>query len=437
MENAYLPKNLKAVLLSFTFVFMSVHMFGQRIVFPGQNHLYRFLEDPSFISLQKEYNMTGLVQASDSEMAQTSQYLTAQLSFFDNIAFGLDYSRHSFDSYRYGHVLFSGRARIGLGDYYHYINLGVSVGPDKTHQTGTAEGNSRSTTYRVGAHYTHYNFTVGGVMNRYPLQDEALVNNHVQPPLTSDGYSIYASYDFALLTDLRLTPQIRYNAYHDLHIFEGIVVFNYNGDYELAFSYKNDYSINPQLGAKILKRVKISYSYEKSLGPQIFKDVHALGLSVNLGSKKTDDPEWLANVKKNNAQIKRLKKNKKEIKIKDPASENKNDALLEEAVIAVNEDVTETPKPMSENDPEDTIENRLNPGHYIVLGSFKILDNATKEIERLKRKGYYARMGKKDDTDKFNYVYVDRYTDKNIALKRLKEIKKEKGLEKTWILSID
>ncbi|MGE5943435.1 MAG: TonB-dependent receptor domain-containing protein [Flavobacteriales bacterium] len=425
---------MKTVISTAVFILFTISMLGQRIVFPGQNQLYRFLEDPSYISINRNYNMTGMLQASDSEMAQTSQYLAAQLSFFDNVAFGLDYSKHSFDSYRYSQMLFSVRARLGLGNEFHYINLGVSAGPDKIHQVGSVTENSISTTYRLAAHYTNYNFTMGGFMNRYPLQNELLLSNNVQPPTTTDGYSIYASYNFALSDEFRLTPMVRYNSYEDLNIVEGIAMFNYKGNFELAVAYKNDYSINPQLSAKILKRVKASYSYEKSMGSQIFNDVHALGLSVDLGSKETDEPEWLANVKKKNSKIQRIKKKtEKEV----VADGNATDEKVEETVNVASEDSTTNPKPMSESDPEDTIDNQLKPGHYIVLGSFKVLENATKEVESLKRKGYYARIGRKSASDGFNYVYVDRYTDKNVALNRIKAIQKEKGLEKTWMLSID
>jgi len=425
---------MKTVISTAVVILFSLSMLGQRIVFPGQNQIYRFLEDPSYISINKNYNMTGVLQASDSNMAQTSQYLAAQLSFFDNVAFGLDYSKHSFDSYRYSHILFSARARLGLGSEFHYINFGVSAGPDKFNQMGSVTENNISTTYRLAAHYTNYNLTIGGFMNRYPLQNELLLNNNVQPPITTDGYSVYASYNMALTDALRFTPMVRYNSYDDLNIIEGIAMFNYKGNFELAVAYKNDYSINPQLSGRILKRVKVSYSYEKSMGSQIFNDVHALGLSVDLGSKETDDPEWLANVKRKNSQIQRSKKKtEKEVVADGNATEEK----VEEAVIIASEDSTTNPKPMSESDPEDTIDNQLKPGHYIVLGSFKVLENATKEVERLKRKGYYARIGRKNASDGFNYVYVDRYTDKNVAVNRIKDIQKEKGLEKTWVLSID
>lgn len=428
---------MKTVISTVLFISFTLSMLSQRIVFPSQNQIYRFLEDPSYISLNKGYNMTGMLQASDSKIAQTSQYLAAQLSFFDNVAFGVDYSKHSFDSYRYSHILFSGRVRLGFGSEYHYFNLGASVGPDKSHQIGSATENSLSTTYRVAGHYTNYNFTIGGFMNRYPLQNELLVNNNVQPQTTTDGYSIYASYNVAISETLRLTPMVRYNAYDELNFFEGIAMFNYKGNYELAVSYKDDYSINPQLSTKILKRIKLSYSFEKSMGSQIFNDVHAIGLSVDLGSKETDDPEWLANVKKKNSKIQRVKKKEKEAKFNKTENGNNVDEIVEEAIIVATEEMVEVPKPMSASDPEDTIDNRLKPGHYIVLGSFKVLENATKEVERLKRKGYYARIGKKEPSDDFNYVYVDRYTDKNVALNRIKEIKKEKGLEKTWVLIVE
>jgi hypothetical protein len=428
---------MKSIRITFVLILFTTTMFGQRFVFPGQNLLYRFLEDPSYISINKNYNITGTLQASDSKMAQTSQYFAAQLSFFENMAFGVDYSKHSFDSYRYSHILFSGRARLGLGNEYHYLNLGFSVGPDKSHELGTATENSLSTSYRLGAHYTNYNFTIGGFMNRYPLQNELLINNNVQLPTTINGYSIYASYNIALFSELRLTPTVRYNAYDYLNFFEGIATFNYQGKFEMALSYKNDYSINPQLGAQILKRMKLSYSYEKSMGSQQFKDVHAIGLSVNLGSKATDDPEWLANVKKKHAKVQRISKPTQDSQVNNIAIEEKIDLVIDEDVVAISETNKVSPKPMSNTDPEDIIDNRLKPGHYIIVGSFKVIANATKEVERLNRKGYYARIGKKDASSAFNYVYVDRYSDKKIALDRIKEIKKEKGLENTWLLTID
>ncbi|WP_111306841.1 PorP/SprF family type IX secretion system membrane protein [Confluentibacter sediminis] len=433
---------MKIVISTTVFILFTLSMFGQRIVFPGQNQLYRFLEDPSYISSNGEYNMTGLLQVSDSDIAQTSQYLAAQLSFFDNIAFGVDYSRHSFDSYRYSHILFSSRVRLGLGSEFHFFNLGFSIGPDKSNQVGSAIENNITTSYRLAGHYTNFNLTIGGFLNRYQLQNESLINNNTQIPTTTDGYSIYASYHITLSDNLRLTPTVRYNSYDDLSFVEGIAMFNYKGKVEMAISYKNDYSINPELSARIFKRIKLSYSFEKSMGAQNFNDVHALGLSVNLGSKETDAPEWLANVKKKNTKIQSIKKKKTEA-VEPVVTENHLD---EEKVEDIKEELhddsvvvakTDLIKPMSQDDPEDTLDNHLKPGNYIVLGSFKVLENATKEVERLKRKGYYARIGKKNATDDFNYVYVDRYTDRNVALERIKEIQKQKGLEKTWVLSIE
>lgn len=426
---------IKTLFSSLCFMLATISMLcQQRIVFPGQNQLYRFLEDPSYISQQKNYNMMGVVQASDSKMAQTSQYLVAQFSFFDNLAFGVDYSKHSFESYRYSHILFSTRARLELGSEYHYFNLGLSVGPDKFFQVDTADDNEISTTYRAALHYTNYDLSIGGFYNRYPLQTETLINNNVQIPTTTKGYSVYASYNIVLLNELLLTPMVRYNSYDDLNFFEGVATFNYKELFKMALSYKNDYSINPQLSAKIVKRVVVSYSYEKSMGSQTFKDVHAIGLSVDLGSKETDDPEWLTNVKKKNAKIKRIKNATKEEAI---IAEIHEDPVIEEVIAVVTDDPSLQSQPMSENDPEDTINNQLKPGYYIVLGSFKILNNATKEVERLKNQGYYARIGKKSASDAFNYVYVDRYTDRAMAFDRLKVIKKEKGLDKTWVLIIE
>src|SRR5690606_20737126 len=113
------------------------------------------------------------------------------------------------------------------------------------------------------------------------------------------------------------------------------------------------------------------------------------------------------------------------------------DPVVEEARAVVTDDSPLPSQPMSGSDPEETINNQLKPGYYIALGSVKIFNNATKEVDRLKTQGYYARLGINAASDAFNYVYVDRYTDRAMAFDRLKAIKKEKGLENTWVLIIE
>lgn len=421
------------------FLLLTIGMTGQRIVFPTQNQIYRHLEDPSFISLNGAYNMTGLLQISDSDIAQTSQYLAAQLSFFDNVAFGLDYSRHSLDAFRYSQLFLSSRFKIELGNQFHYFNIGASIGSDKLNEIDTSKENEINTLFRLGGHYTNFNFTAGGYFNTYPTQIDPLLNA-IEPLSTTDGFTLYLSYQLALSDYLRLTPSVRYNSYDALNIYEGNAALNYKGKYDLAVSYKNDYSISAVFGAKFFNRLKVSYSYESALGIQIFNDVHALGISIDLKAIETDTPEWLANVKRNSEKINRLKRRKKEdanaLETIDNSIDDKNTEKLLSLEDVEKAELAKYPV-MTEDAPSDIVDNRLKPGYYIILGSYKKLENAEKEITRLRENGSYARYGKKDTNDDFNYIYVDRYDDRDIASKRTLSKQREKGFNRVWLLHIE
>ncbi len=414
----------------------SLTMVAQRLVLPGQNQIYRFIEDPAFIAANERYNVTGILQASDSDIAQTSQYIAAQLAFFDNVVFGVDYSKHSYDVMRYSQLFLSSRVRLGLGDYYQYFNIGLSLGTDKLNEVDSSRENDVNTIYRVSGHYRNYNLTIGGFLNHIPVQNSLIL----APPETlsvSQGYSVFASYDIALSDFLRVTPLARYNSYDDIDFFESVAIMNYKEKGELAISYKNDYSVNAAISAKFLERVKVSYSYEKAIGVQNFNDVHAIGISVDLAPEATELPEWLVNVRRNRIKIHNINYKDEEKLLETIANEEVEETVSDSLpqVEAVDPELIAYPK-MSEEDPEDVVDGHLKPGYYVILGSFKNINNAEKAVAKLKSEGYYARYGKKDTDDDFHYVYVDRYTDRDIASKRTIAKQKEKGFEKVWLMRV-
>jgi len=432
---------MKHPILVFLFFLTTLSIVAQRIVFPGQNQIYRFLEDPSFISNNKEYNITGLLQFSDSDISNSSQYVFAQLAFFDNVAFGIDYSRHNFDDMRYSQFYVSNRVRFELGDFYKYINLGVSLGTDRVNEINASTDNEFVFIYRFAASYRNYNLTIGGFYNHYPFQSDISIGNTADISSTK-GYSVYASYDFAINDDLRFTPFIRYNSYENFSFIEGVALLGYKGKSELAFSYKNDYSVNAVASAKFFKRLKLSYSYEKALSNQNFGAIHAVGISVDLAAKATDIPEWLANVKRDRIKINNQKNKYKKDEVVDSNTKIATEEKENTKVAEVSKELTEEERlliehpPMSEDDPDDMVDNHLKPGYYIILGSFKNVENANREVERLREEGFYARVGNKDANDDFNYVYVDRYQEEGIAAKRASSKRKEAGFEDVWVMRV-
>lgn len=417
------------------FLFCSLALYAQRPILPAQNQLYKFIEDPSFLSLNNEYNMTALIQSSNSNITETSQYLVAQLGIFDNIVFGLDYAKHSFESQRYSNLSLSTRVRFNFDDFYHYFNIGLSLGTDKIFERESSRENDISTTYRVAGHYKNYNLTIGGFLNHYPFKNPSILNT-VNTLTRDTGYAVYGSYDIAISDNFRLTPLLRYNSFSNLNFFEGVARADYKGKLDLALSYRDTYSINAAIGMKFFDRMKVSYAYEKAIGAQNFIDIHAIGISIDLAAEATNIPEWYANVKKNRVKL-RKRKSKKSKLITDDLPEVEIAKTLNDSTVTeiASEDIL-YPK-MSEADPNDIINNKLKPGYYIILGSFKNIDNAKSVVEKLKSEGSYARIGKKSADDDFNYIYVDRYTDKAIASKRTIAKQKEKGFERVWLLKIE
>lgn len=427
---------MKTAISSILLLLFTVTVTSQRIVYNGQNVINQYLDDPSYISLNGNYNMTGIIQASDTDISNTSQYVSAQLSPFDNFAFGLDYSRHSYHIYRYSQLFLNTRLRLNLGSEFHYINLGASIGTDRLNEDNSSKENEINTIYRLGLHYTNFNLTLGGYLNTYPIQN-SLLNSTLEPLTTYEGYSGYLSYRIRVSDNLRITPTAKYNSYSDLNFFEGIANFNYKGYYELSASYKNDYSIMAVASGRFFKYFRVSYSFENAIGIQNFNNIHSVGISVDLTPKEAEIPEWLANVKRNREKIKSIKKVKEEPVIVEEPAEVIIDEIDEVEIVKTEELTDEEKYPvMNENTPSDIIDNKLKPGYYIILGSFVKTENANKEVERLKQNGFYARSGKKDANDKFNYVYVDRYEDRDIAILRTKKKQQEEGFERVWLLRI-
>lgn len=432
---------MKKTILVVIFLFYTLTILSQRLVYSGQNQINRFLEDPSYLSLNGEYNMTGIIQASDTDISNTSQYILAQLSPFDNVAFGVDYSRHSYQVFRYSQMFFSSRVKFNFGNEFHYLNVGTSIGIDRLNEDRSSRENDINSVFKLGFHYTNFNLTIGGFINNYPLQNN-LLNASLAPLTTSQGYTAYLSYKLRISDNFRLTPIARYNAYSDLTFFEGVTSLNYKGNYEFALSYKNDYSINAALSGRFLKFIRVSYSFENAIGIQNFNNIHSVGVSVDLSPKENEIPEWLANVKRNSEKINSIRKIKQEpiIAIEEPEIiiediNTENNEISNAVVDTVQEELIKFPV-MTEDAPTDIVNNRLKPGYYIILGSYKQIKNAEQEIKRLRENGSYARYGKKDINDAFNYVYVDRYDDKDIASKRTKAKQKEKGFERVWLLRI-
>ncbi|KJD31369.1 hypothetical protein PK35_14760 [Tamlana nanhaiensis] len=430
---------MKKAITFLLLVFSIQILVAQRIVFPNQNPINPYLDDSSFLASNGRYNITGIIQASDTNISNTSQYLNAQLAPFDNFAFGLDYGNHSYHVYHYIQLFLNTRFKFNLGSEFQSINIGASIGLDRLNENRSAQDNKFSSVYKLGVHYTNFNLTLGGFFTTYPIQNDlSLAPN--QPLTSSSGYTGYLSYRIRVSDDFKITPSAKYHAYSDLNIVEGVANLNFKNNYELALSYKNDYSFNAAVSGRFFKYFRVSYSFENAIGSQNFNRVHSVGLSVDLSAKDLELPEWEKTAERNREKLRSLKqpkKPKKEVVVATPIEEPESKIEVVEAEPEIIEEpVTKDIPAMSEDSPSDIINGFLKPGYYVILGSFVNETNAKKKLEELKKEGVYARIGRKKG-EKFNYVYVDRYDDRDLASTRTVNKQKESGFEKVWLMRVN
>lgn len=459
-------------------LFLGTYINAQRIILPNQEHLYPFLNDPSFLGEGQRVQLTGALQLSDTERQQTTKFLNAQVALYDNVAFGLDYYNDSFDLYDYSTIMFSTAFKIGLGETNHHFKLGLSAGGESRKQDSRplavippdqnfvddVTGNNLEFTYRVALHYTNRNFTLGGYYNQLPVQAIAFQDpDEVLFYSIEQGYTAYAMYNFRIADRMRLTPIVRYLDYLEDAIYEGAVKFNYADKVEASVSYRNDYSINPAVRFKVIKPLDIGYSYEKAMGSMDFADVHGITVSYKFFKADEEEPEWLRNAKETieeTDQKKERPKKKKETPAEPEAEQEEVEAPLEEEQQVTpeveEEPVVETPvqneadvqkpvaeevSPTAEEQPTekpntDSETGLLEKGFYIVVNSFETEAQAEAYMKTLDKSIYFPRMGRRELGGPLQ-VYIDSDRDEVEAGKRLRAFKLDKNFSNVRLLKID
>ena len=437
---------------------------AQRLVVPNQEVHYSFLSDPSFIGEGQRVQLTGSLQPSSAAREQSTNWINAQVALYDNVAFGVDYFNDSFDLYDYSTIMFSSAFKVGLGEYGHHIKIGLSGGgesrkqdsrplsviPDGQNFVSNVSDNNLQFIYRAALHYTNKKFTLGGYFNRLPIQDIGLENqNEVLYYEVEEGFTGYAWYTFPLTSDLKLTPVFRYLSYLDDAIYEGALKVNIADRVEPSIAYRNDYSISPAVRFKVFKALDLAYVYEKALGSRDFEDVHGISATYRFFQADEEEPEWLKEAKETIEEVERLKENPEQKKEKvevvqspeEPGEVKEKTSEVavvtkEKEVVAKKQGSTET-KPIKSNKKPETIAETglLEPGIYIVVGSFKTEKAARAYIKKLDHSIYFPRMGRKV-VDGPLHVYIDSDYDKAEALKRLSAHQLDRSFRKAKLLEV-
>jgi len=331
-------------IITLTLLVFSFAVSAQRIVFPGQDLIFPHLNDPSYIGVSGDVTAMGMLQITDYERKQHSQFVNAQLPVSENLSFGVDYFKDAVDYYNYSTAMASMAYKINVGGDQSYIRVGVSAGIDSRRQdrfpideipnmeefVPRINESSISFTYRAGIHYNWNNFTIGGSYNRLPIQS-VLARNNIEDIIgywIEEGFTANVRYGFNISETFRLTPVLRYLSYANDPIYEGALLIDVGNYVSASVSYKDDYSINPAIRFELFDALQIGYSYEKSMGSLTFEDIHSLSILYKINSDGAVQSEWMQNAESTNKKIKTIKpvNAEKEEKRKIKAAEKEKEA---------------------------------------------------------------------------------------------------------------
>ncbi|MBT8183558.1 MAG: type IX secretion system membrane protein PorP/SprF [Eudoraea sp.] len=481
------------ILLLLFCVLLGNSIYSQRVIIPDQELLYPFLNDPSYIGEGQRVQLTGLLQLADSDFQHTTKWLNAQVSLYDNVAFGLDYFNDSFDFYDYSTVMFTTAVKVGLGEQNHYLKIALSAGGESRKQdsrplsmippgqnyVADVTNNNIEFIYKAGLHYTNKNITLGGYFNSLPVQDitfDDITQDRLLHYKIEEGITAYALYNWRAADKIRITPMVRYLGYLEDALIEGAVKANYADKVEFSLAYRNDYSINPAFRVRVVKALDLGYSYEKAMGSTDFEDVHGISASYKFFMADDEEPEWLRNVKDNIEEVAEIKENKKEekkaerqkkkeearaLKAAEKAERKRAETVIaveevveeeqtivrEEAVVPVKQeaapeedevkeaDVAEQQEPVNEAPEVNQDSGILAKGFYIVVGSFDSQVQAEAFMNSLDKSIYFPRKGRKEAGGPL-HVYIDSDNNRDEANKRFRAHKLDRNFKNVVLLEV-
>jgi len=92
--------------------------------------------------------------------------------------------------------------------------------------------------------------------------------------------------------------------------------------------------------------------------------------------------------------------------------------------------------PHEEQTVNKTTEEAANAGHYVIVGAYRNMDNALKQLENLKSKGYEPGMIYLSEKQ-YHYVYLFHSTNKQETVDHLRRIRQQNQFFAAWLLNVE
>jgi type IX secretion system PorP/SprF family membrane protein len=474
---------MKQLYLSLLFLICSLARLTAQQTYPifTQNYANPFALNPSLITLDGRSEVNVMYRQQWSGITNAPKTIQADLQYLlgKKISIGLNAyndktillnSSGALATFGY-RVFLSSKHVIGFGLSGGFISNSIDLKevsavdlPDFSLYSN--KNNSFMPDAQAGLSYRNRNLVIGGSLLK-------LVDNLPYKPLTEEYRKFdpfkdragFASYRINLSPVASLQPLVYYrNTFTGYEYFEGTLLFNYKM-ITIGGGYRTDFGPTALLRLRLRDfHAGFSYdlpsnhyggstggTYEAQLKLQLGRTVNPLTQREETDSVQTlADKPLEEEEKKEEVAI----AHDKAATAKDQPTRATETTPQKTPPAQTQPVVTNTPPPTSlhpttppandsaEHAPhvEQTIskgsEEAANAGHYLIVGAYRNLDNALKQLENLKAKGYEPGIIYLSEKQ-YHYVYLFHSLNKQETVDRLHRARQQNQFFAAWLLNVE
>ena len=370
--------------------------------------------------------------------------------------------------------------------YGHHLNFGISGGVgfnnfDLSALESTSDpalaGITETNTYlngQVGFNYQWNNLNIGFAFPKLFDSKPNSVESFNEVKFDKLDYRFGSASYTIPLGNTTITPSVVYRSIDAAQDqLEGMLIANYKNIFWIGGSYRDEYGITGFVGINVKGLLRIGYAYEKATGDiaDVVDGTHEVYLGARL-SKGNRELQWAS--EKQERDSLRFAENQnakaepvvaKEIEpsvseeavaprdvtvqeeeavelalaetVVEPSSDEQTETIRDPSPGQVIPDATtpETEQPEAEPESASKVSEPLSPGFYVVVGVYKIRENAIREVGNLRTLGISGSILYNPEKD-YYYVYTFKSSDKNASVRELYILKRQNRFFGAWLFSV-
>lgn len=472
-------KLIKALLLFLIFQNLAGICFGQQNLVYNHYFINPYLYNPSYAGCSGYTELFLNYRRTWGDFSKTAT-ANIQIPINYKIGLGANFYNDQTGIYRTNTGYLSFAYQIHFGKNFEKINrlgFGLSAGYTSSKLDMQGITNPGDPAYRVtnsaglqgqfGLNYQYQNFKIGFALPR--LLKSKIITSNAGDSAVSPFQSTIAtvSYNFQLSPRIAFEPYVLYRTDKNLPSqYEVLGVLKIDNIGWIGGAYRQQYGASAFFGFNLKERLKFGYAYE--FAPNQVTGFgggsHEVQLIVRLSKHKKERPATVEKVTGDMveepeadsttvvAQEESKKQEEPKEKEQEPIVKQEEQATKPATEQPIqNQDAakeTNEVKPVIENTDEKKPETKpvtksldgvaLAPGHYVVVGAFRSMQNAKTFSRTLKSAGYPASVA--FNPEKGYYIVHMGVTPSLDEAQRLRDDYRQKSrysFKDTWILSIE